>query len=51
MRLLRDDPNCPLQLSFRRHLRGIGILGAAVRVIYHLLSIPNKERVRLKSAA
>jgi NADH-quinone oxidoreductase subunit C len=46
--LLRDDPNCPF--NYIADVTCVDWYPADPRfeVIYHLLSIPNKERVRLK---
>jgi NADH-quinone oxidoreductase subunit C len=46
--LLREDPNCPF--SFLSDVTCVDWYPSEPRfeVIYHLLSIPNKERVRLK---
>lgn len=46
--LLRDDPNCPF--NYLSDVTCVDWYPSDVRfeVIYHLLSIPNKERVRLK---
>src|SRR5438067_8530622 len=46
--LLRDNPNCPF--NYLSDITCVDWLPSEPRfeVIYHLLSIPNKERVRLK---
>jgi NADH-quinone oxidoreductase subunit C len=46
--LLRDDPNCPF--NYLSDVTCVDWYPSDLRfeVIYHLLSIPNKERVRLK---
>jgi NADH-quinone oxidoreductase subunit C len=46
--LLRDDPSCPF--NFLSDVTCVDQYPAEPRfeVVYHLLSIPNKERVRLK---
>jgi NADH-quinone oxidoreductase subunit C len=46
--LLKDDPACPF--NFLSDLTGVDWYPSEPRfeVVYHLLSIPNKERVRLK---
>lgn len=46
--LLRDNPNCPF--NFLADVTGLDWYPSEPRfeVVYHLLSIPNKERVRLK---
>ena len=46
--LLRDDPNCPF--NYLSDVTCVDWYPSDPRfeVIYHLLSIPNKERVRLK---
>jgi NADH-quinone oxidoreductase subunit C len=46
--LLRDDPNCPF--NFLSDVTCVDLHPTEPRfeVIYHLLSIPKKERVRLK---
>ena len=46
--LLRDDPNCPF--NYLSDVSCVDWYPSAPRfeVIYHLLSIPRKERVRLK---
>lgn len=49
LQFLRDDEE--LQYNFLSDLTGVDFLGRVPRfeVVYHLLSIPNKQRVRLKA--